>query len=297
MEEHHEAFFVWHYLIKHKHIPDQNNMLLHIDSHDDMGACRYRLQIPHPGTDLQHIEHFTYTELNIDNFIVPAFYTGIFSYSVWVKPLKISPEENKPMYVRSFKGNGKRMFIGHKDVLDGRLADSPQIVLDDIKYFTYHTKAAIDIPENCTCLIDIDLDYFSCILDPKSVEILLIEITKEEYNRFHTTRYNRLRYTLPLIRPFFDEENDKYYYEMTAVDEDANEPYKVSEQEIESRIKDFVSILLRKNVIPTAITFCRSRISGYTPPDQWRFIENTLIRELSAIYSLHPIDLKLTAHS
>ena len=47
-----------------------------------------------------------------------------------------------------------------------------------------------------------------------------------------------------------------------------------------------MAFLKDKQVNPQIIDIARSRFSGYTPHDQWQFIENNLIERLSALYDL-----------
>jgi hypothetical protein len=61
---------------------------------------------------------------------------------------------------------------------------------------------------------------------------------------------------------------------------------KVSEQEIIRRIDIFLEFLIKNNLEPQLIDICRSRLSGFTPNDQWEFIEQKLIEKLSTIYEL-----------
>jgi hypothetical protein len=55
----------------------------------------------------------------------------------------------------------------------------------------------------------------------------------------------------------------------------------VSENEILVRIENFVNNIIVKGVKPSIISICRSRYSGYTPDDQWKYIEDTLLQNLN----------------
>ena len=63
-------------------------------------------------------------------------------------------------------------------------------------------------------------------------------------------------------------------------------PLRMSEQAIIARLDGFVAFLQNKQVKPQIIDIARSRFSGYTPHDQWQFIEENLIQRLSTLYDL-----------
>ena len=55
---------------------------------------------------------------------------------------------------------------------------------------------------------------------------------------------------------------------------------------IDKRVNKFIDFLIRNNLKPGLIDICRSRYSGYTPADQWEYIENKLMEGLGELYNL-----------
>ncbi len=72
------------------------------------------------------------------------------------------------------------------------------------------------------------------------------------------------------------------------IDKESKEPLdlKVSFQEIDRRIERFIDELKDKKINPILIDICRSRHSGYTPEDQWEYIENKLLEGLKTLGNL-----------
>src|SRR5215472_9699272 len=85
LEEHHEAFLVWHYAIARQLMPASQNILLHVDEHSDWATPRLRRSIESAGSTLSGIAAFTYAELDIGSFIWPAIYKGIFAEVYWMR--------------------------------------------------------------------------------------------------------------------------------------------------------------------------------------------------------------------
>jgi hypothetical protein len=83
----------------------------------------------------------------------------------------------------------------------------------------------------------------------------------------------------------------KYYYLINDYDEIYQERTYVSTEMISNRITELVAVLQREEITPLLITICRSRFSGFTPEDQWQFIETQLCSQLSKIYPLDPVSL------
>ena len=81
------------------------------------------------------------------------------------------------------------------------------------------------------------------------------------------------------------QEGERYYLNYREWQE-APGIHKVSTDVIDKRIARFVDFLRQNNLKPGLIDICRSRFSGYTPEDQWQYIENRLIEQLNDLYSL-----------
>ncbi|XP_032665558.1 UPF0489 protein C5orf22 homolog isoform X2 [Odontomachus brunneus] len=63
-----------------KHLPFQDNTFIHLDSHPDMVIP------PAMQADIVWDKLRLFSELSIENWILPAVYAGHFKYLIWVKP-------------------------------------------------------------------------------------------------------------------------------------------------------------------------------------------------------------------
>ncbi|HLO51729.1 MAG TPA: UPF0489 family protein [Kamptonema sp.] len=290
MEEHHEAFFIWHYAIAEGWIGNKKNTLLHVDEHSDLMLPTLKSSLKSVNENFQKLLDFTYNELSIANFIYPAIYQGMFNEVYW---LRQNHEPNfrqpKKMYIHSYKGEGKRFQL--KSKLDLNL-----LFNSDYKSFTTTPITVKDVlsaeasqesqSADKSIVLDIDMDYFSC--NNASGEYIEFEVTQETYNDYLKNPYNKLRLCWGGIMSVKCQDN-KYYFCSVQPDDLLAENLKVSEEAIAQRIDEFVDFLKVNQIQPKLIDVCRSRLSGYTPNDQWEFIENTLVEKLSTLYEFDPV--------
>ncbi|NOU17763.1 MAG: hypothetical protein HOO91_09415 [Bacteroidales bacterium] len=275
IEEHHEAFIVWNYAIQHGIIPPRENILFHVDEHSDMGTPRFNRSIHELNGDIQEIKDFTYSELGIAGFIIPAVYKSIFNKVYWIRQKhRVEKTKGTKMYVRSYNQAGKRL-------MSGKVKDLKEIKEDpDRVFFDYHLEPIQTVPSKKRVVLDIDLDYFSCSGNPNELNELYLEITKEEYDNFKKNNYHRLRY-FGIGKVDAEIKGEKYFYVLNNYREIYPNEFRVSENEILVRIENFVNNIITKSVKPSIISICRSRYSGYTPDDQWKYIEDTLLQHLN----------------
>ena len=282
LEEHHEAFIVWNYAINKKFIADRNNTLFHVDEHSDMETPRFNKSI----LDLEGMEaikEFTYKELNIASFVMPACYNGFFDKVYWIRQkhrkLRIKPVK---MSIRSYNQTGRRL-------MSSTIKDIEKLPLDnDRKIFDYYLYEERHIPIGLDVVLDIDLDYFSCSGDPNVLKEIYIEITQAEFESFVRDKYHRLNYLGPKIDSLINE--GKYYYIINNYNDIYPSNSKVNDEIIKNRIDKFLSNLIHQRINPIMISICRSRFSGYTPDDQWQLIEEYLLGRLNATFKLDIID-------
>jgi predicted XRE-type DNA-binding protein len=290
-EEHHEAFFVWHYAIKNNWLSKTGNTLLHIDEHSDMAAPRFNYSLNSLNGNLQDIYDFTYNELTIENFIVPTIYQGLFNKLYWIRQSKEIPLPSL-MCVYSHDREGKILTAKSFKELGNQALFDPSY--KKVKFQCLKIDEIDRFPDSQSVVLDIDLDYFSCNNQSYNFKGEL-EITEEQYYSFDRDPYQFMRLTLG-SRVKTKCDRGKYYLVFNEFpkedDETIPNSLKVSETEIIHRIDRIIEFLQVKQVEIKAIDICRSRISGFTPEDQCQFIEDRLIEKLSKIYDLEVQDLK-----
>jgi hypothetical protein len=131
VEEHHEAFYVWHYAAQEGWLGRDGNTLLHVDEHADMFLPRLRRPLTSISS-LTDLAEFTYNELNIGNFIWPAIYLGFFSRVLWLRyKHEISAGGWRTIYTCG-KDTDKREFVAASS-----LASSPYADAEDIRSVEY----------------------------------------------------------------------------------------------------------------------------------------------------------------
>ncbi len=287
IEEHHEAFLVWKHAIKNNWMPATGNCLYHVDEHSDMGTPRFNTSIHHLNGNLDVIKDFTYRELNIADFIVPAVYQDIFDRIYWIRQRhKAKKKRSHKMYVKSYNEAGKKL-LSSTNHFSAVVEDSDDAFDEDIRTFGYYLRDADEIPgQQQAVVLDIDLDYFSCAGNPLELNEIVLEITEDEYNRFLHNPYHPVNFMFNRVEA--EKEGDKYFYVFNYFNEVYPTKLKVEQQDILDRINQFTELLKQKRVKPHIIDICRSRFSGYTPDDQWEFIEKALLKNLKELY---PIEL------
>ncbi|MBS0032091.1 UPF0489 family protein [Chitinophaga sp. 22321] len=285
VEEHHEAFYVWHYSVINGWMPESANTLYHFDEHSDMGSLQSNTSIHQLGKDLDAIHQFMQDELSIASFIIPAAYQGLFNKIYWIKQQHRTQKSNThhQMFVRSYNNDGKKIIYGPvADLINLNDKFASENMHKEFLYALCEEKHLAGQATNVT--LDIDLDYFSCSGDPNAQEEIYIEITREEYESFVNDKYHRLRYLGPRIDVC--TLNDSYFYVFNNYTDTYPSILKVSETTIDHRIDNFINTLTQNNITPDIITICRSAFSGYTASDQWEYIEKKLLNGLGEVLQL-----------
>ncbi|XP_030387171.1 UPF0489 protein C5orf22 homolog [Scaptodrosophila lebanonensis] len=148
-----------------RHLPLENNILVHFDSHPDLVIAN---DIP---ASASYDKDTMLTELSIENWIMPTLYAGHFNRMVW---LKNSWCQQIPTGKHEFKIGHKNDRIGIDCPLDYFIADGnycPADELEDartVKLQVYDADSeSLDPREFITekdaqgFILDIDLDFFS----------------------------------------------------------------------------------------------------------------------------------------
>jgi hypothetical protein len=278
IEEHHEAFFIWNYAVINGLIPASGNTLLHIDQHADTSPARFYTSIKSLSNDLRAIGKFTYNELGIGIFIPAALYQGLFKELYWLQHNKLKVATT--LHIYSYNQAGQALLMTANIHEAGVFSSDRQSV-------DYQIKTAADTlptpPE--TVVLDIDLDYFSCAKEYpwQNMGSSRVEITEAEYERITTNKYHPLRLSAGGVK--VHRENGRYYLLVNAFSEAVTTQLKVSPEQILHRIELLAKFLQDNQVRPQLIDICRSRFSGFTPEDQWEFIEHNLLEKLNGLYN------------
>jgi hypothetical protein len=281
-DEHNGAFYFWH-KARHEGLLEEPLDLFHLDAHSDMSSpslVRKSLYYPIGGKDtyLEYYDDFAETELDINNFIVPAILNGIIRNVYFIYPpwRKLTPSR-RTLNISSAFGEGKLLKY---NVTREKGAD-PGILhqaLPDLKHFRYHAMDIERLPAKRKVILDIDLDYFACMDSRPPVIGYELEITREEFIN-KTMNLGKKSFMFSLLETSFKERDNKYYAEIGP--RKVNElSYMPSYDEIESEIEKVISALAKKKTIPVLITMCRSCHSGYCPKEYYQFIELALVRRL-----------------
>ncbi len=284
MEEHHEAFWLWQYAIRQKLIEPDGNVLLHVDRHDDMQSPVLRTSVKELSSSLDNMARFTYDELGVATFILPAVYQHIFHEVYWCRPQKKAAVTSRN-YLRSYQQAGKMFIIGpdpspwpHKKSWQDRVS---------FTYYEIGPEARLEL--TLPVILDIDLDFF--VRNVFQSERQRLEVTENEFRRFQEDKYHFLRLN---YRCYAGEEDSGYYvYFYPELDRPIEYPGTASQEEtILQKIQRFGVFLHKNDIRPVLIDLCRSRKSGYMPSDTWEFAEQELLRLLQGMYSVHITLLK-----
>ncbi len=275
IEEHHEAFYIWNMATQAGHLPPFGNTLLHVDHHPDFecGLMGADLDVLFRG--LEEIREFTYNNLGIAEFIIPAIYQGIFNDVVILKdfsPILPKPE-NKTV----------------RPLGSGGLAVEPVTALSRLalkrpeakhRLFTYRQGGLGDFSTPQALALDIDLDYFCWDDSLSTVAHKRLEITEAAYREFTENPYHPFR-VFPISVVSAIEESGRYYVCYTCLPKP--EPLPTWERVLK-RVELFLGWLDRVKISPCMISVCRSRYSGYTPGYVWRDLEEILLARLKEVF-------------
>jgi UPF0489 domain len=285
IEEHHEAFFLWHAAIARQWIPSTGNCLLHVDEHSDLVLPLLRTPLAKVET-LSQAAKFTYNELGIGSFIWPAICQRIFDDLIWLSR------------ARNIKRGRQVGIVWHKD------GDPLTLACRITKDSTYwdlgrdgsdclwaigveFSDITTDLdPRNLPVVLDIDLDYFISNKAPQGH--FDCEITEAEYHRFLSDAYHgfRLFYGQSLKAV---ETRGKFFL-VADTFSPGKHVNQVSRDDLALRINEFGQFLIKQKINPAFISICKSFHSGYTPSHLAAFLEQELVQKLSTIYPIEAID-------
>lgn len=278
MEEHHEAFYYWGLAAEKGDINSKGNILFHVDHHDDLECGGYRRDFTKTFIDIEERKRFTYEELGIADFIVPAIYEGMFSKMYNMKSVMRKEFREQERYVKRIGTNALTMGE-YVPFLHGTYRKEKK---EEYQFFTYSEGSLSPTGELHNVVLDIDLDYFCWDDSLKTVPTKQIEITSEAYEEYMKNPYHPFR-ILPrrLIKA---REQDGHYF--LIYEEPEVYEKEVDVEKITKRIERFMLWLREVEMSPKIITICRSAKSGYLPTPYAELVEKLVKNGLEAIYEL-----------
>jgi hypothetical protein len=279
-EEHYEAFFVWHHARDAGWLAESNNVLLHVDEHDDLRLPTSREPLP-ARRDAVAAARYTYNDLNISSFIWPSVYAGLFDKLHWLRR-QHDASSDAPSHVKlSF--DPQRMPLPwnkSESAAPDTVAATPEEVTCEYRRIEPTGRLSPTAP----VVLDIDLDYFAVneIADRPVSHIRLDEAFARDVieNPYHWMRVEGY--------PFRVEQAAQGHWNLVPVDELPRRPNPPANQEQEATdaLKRFAAHLDRSDLKPSLITICRSEYSGSTPTSLALQIEQELRKLLTARYEI-----------
>lgn len=279
-DEHHEVLLFWE---EYKNLLPKT--VLHVDYHADMWA---------PGNPIDY--EFScvpgYTNISIYNsdirrvveeclsptsFLIPAILRYRFEKLYFLKPTGSRLKYSNPI-IGTIEGKGQ--FIRIVNELN------KSVFPDSICYEHYEIENLEKFPDE-DYILDIDLDYFCCNMNPNIDDDLFIDICGDLKNKIDQVNYSSDMYNINLnIVPIH---NNRFYFINHSK---LNHIYNENLEWIKYSIDLLVSCLKQK---PRYVSICRSVKTGYTPLNVYKFIEDYLINQLKQwdVKPIYPINEKL----
>uniref|UniRef100_A0A8D8R2L1 UPF0489 protein C5orf22 homolog n=1 Tax=Cacopsylla melanoneura TaxID=428564 RepID=A0A8D8R2L1_9HEMI len=171
VEDHHEVIPHIYKSMGAKYLPLENNTLVHFDSHPDM-------LIPHNlQADDVTDKYKLFTELSIENWIMPAVYAGHFNKLIWIKQEWCNQMDDGSyvFHVGKYEKSGQIKLTATNSYFVSEVLYAPleeltnvkQVTLIVVTFKTQNMNESFDKMrqllslENDSYVLDIDLDYFS----------------------------------------------------------------------------------------------------------------------------------------
>jgi hypothetical protein len=275
IEEHNEAFFIWHYARMNHQIPQTGNILLHVDEHADMDIPILSDSLGKVAPDLRDALRFTRNNIGIGEFIIPSVYQGLFSKIYWMRRSQRIPPREKALNIASENGDGQQLIVT-KNAFEAELIDPDHN--KSALFCCITPQSIIDIPQSV--ILDIDLDYLFC--DHENGGRHEMQITEQEYRVFNANPYHRIRFYGGAIQA--QERDGAYYYQFQK--KSFVKTPEFDQAEIARHMDQLISWLQRQNIRPALITICRSRFSGFTPSEHWQWMEERLLEKLNEQFKI-----------
>lgn len=284
IEEHHEAFHVWHRARQAGWIAPRGNSLLHIDEHSDWDFPRLTRPILSAQAPREEALSFTREQLHIGNFIWPAVYLDTFGQVLWCRANVVKEHPANRMFIVATDEH-RREFV------TGRTPHETVSIGYGEPHFVHHQMIPLthELEPMGPLTMGICLDFFSGWVYPKPADARL-EITAAEARRFREDPYHFLRLA-PGSRVRLSEEDGRHVLVFNDYGYEEWPRLRVDEAEIDRRVARVCELLARRPLDMRLITISRSRLSGYTPADQWEYIERRMIEGLRRLYDIDEVAL------
>lgn len=293
MEEHKEAYYAWHLFADRGDIPPYDNILLHVDHHEDNIGGVYNIDMDALPKNLEYSKYLSYEEFGIANFILPAIYERMFTKMICIMNFGTDVEYQTAYYEhRCNEVEGvKKYFLDRidSDALDEGL--KREIKDGEEKHIVCNIRSASCFRGGLgdygsfqrPVVLDIDLDYFCWSNTLKDGTRRIVEITEDAWRKIRENTYDGFRLT-PILDVQLLEIDGKYYLELVKQSVFYEKDEEVTTEILKERLDKFFSYLDNQKFIPAVIDVCRSRISGYLNKDFFPWIENEVLRRLDEIY-------------
>ena len=273
VEEHNEAFVAWNAGLRLGYLPESGGALLHVDEHADMAAPHFHVPLEPQLDDLDRLQAFTQTQMAIYDFIVPAVHQGLFNEVWWLNHVADPPELQELVVTAA----------GREEQI---LATRPAGGRGRPFRFVTQTMRAPYAPCGPTTL-DIDLDFFSC--DQAEHSSPRLEITAAAAADYHRDGRHFLKLLLG-SRASVVAEDGRHFFVLRDFRERERCSRKATPLMVKARLATLEWYLREHGVVPGMVTVARSRLTGYTPEEQWQAIEAGVLAMLARLYPIRVVD-------
>ena len=302
MDEHRDAYYLWHRMIDRGDIPAKGGYLLHVDHHDDLESAGYNWDLTQMPQNAREALAFTDQCLGIADFIIPAVWEGTFGTVHILKelvPVEITQTEESVSLMK-----GSRQILVHNAQQTGKesagtgsgqtFGSAPWLIRRDRERDENQVKFVLrrgglepwDRYPESGLVLDVDLDYFCWDDSLSSVPPQQIEITKQAYEEFRSDRNHPFRILASSGFAVKEEDGRHWLYLQQFYP-----PEPLPDDETVCRRMDrLLSYFARVGLKPCAIDICRSNRSGYLPAAKAQYVEETFIKKLGELYPIESIN-------
>ena len=333
VEDHNDALPLIYKEIGAKRIPFNNLALIHFDAHPD-------LLIPENlSADDVTCKSTLFESLSIENWILPAVYAGHISTIVWVHPVwanqipDTNPDEPIEAHIGKDPLSGLLKVSCNQDYFLSSLLYSPVERLKNPVPFKLYVVSGCDdntsfllktITTDYKYVLDVDLDYFSCLNPFKKIlsredyaivksyyyfESPKTRAEKRDVNLCLTKRRRQLRTLEDIVlrnspvtddyadlKTVLDKHYDREVIHNCGLTFDSTElpHHKSLELELKSSFYEFGSLTAlafsADGFLPCLVTVARSSLDEYCPKDQVDLIQYKVIQAFEESFQMMSIE-------